>query len=113
MPALLVLRGPSIKGTVCRPPKRKAHQGLPWSLESGLHDFRRTAVRNLVRSGVPDTVSDEDGHKTQIVFDRYDITSEADLRDALGRVDLRDRDKSRGQSQYCKVGCQQAKRLTC
>jgi hypothetical protein len=72
---------------VCRPPKRKAHQGLPWSLESGLHDFRRTAVRNLVRSGVPDTVSDEDGHKTQIVFDRYDITSEADLRDALGRVD--------------------------
>jgi hypothetical protein len=44
-------------------------------------------VRNLVRSGVPDTVAMKiTGHKTHSVFDRYDITSEADIREGLGRV---------------------------
>jgi integrase len=44
------------------------------------HDFRRSAVRNLVRSGVPEkTAMDWTGHLTRSIFNRYDITSTSDL----------------------------------
>jgi integrase len=65
--------------TACR------RAGLPGKIP---HDFRRTAVRNLERAGVPRSVAMAmTGHKTESVYRRYDIVSERDLFDAAARID--------------------------
>jgi integrase len=72
--------------------KRGPKQGQPMiekvKADSVLHDFRRTAVRNLERSGIPRKVAMQlTGHLTESVYQRYDIVSESDLLIAAEKLD--------------------------
>ena len=65
----------------------RRNAGAPGMLR---HDFRRTAVRNLVNAGVPERVAMTiTGHKTRAVFDRYHIVSPGDLEEATRKLEAR------------------------
>jgi integrase len=58
--------------------------GVPGRL---VHDFRRTAVRNLERAGVPrSSAMAMTGHKTEAVYRRYAITGSAMLQEAAEKL---------------------------
>lgn len=65
------------------------------------HDFRRTAVRNLERAGVPRSVAMKlTGHKTESVYRRYAIVSEADLSEGLKKLALLHEGERKHENRY-------------
>ena len=53
-----------------------------------LHDFRRSGVRNLIRSGVPRRIAMKiSGRLTESTFERYNIVDSTDLHEAMAKVE--------------------------
>jgi integrase len=62
-----------------------ADAGVPGRIP---HDFRRTAVRNLERAGVPRSAAMKMvGHRTEAIYRRYAIVDEATLKESALKLD--------------------------
>jgi integrase len=66
----------------------EASEGIPSNLL--LHDFRRSAARNLLGTGVNQDVAMRiTGRKTASMFSRCNIVAETDLAEAAEKLELR------------------------
>jgi integrase len=62
----------------------KDEKGVVRYVGRHFHDFRRTAARNMIRAGVPQSIAMRvTGHDTEAMFRRYDIADDRDKAAAL------------------------------
>jgi integrase len=84
----------------------EASEGIPSNLL--LHDFRRSAARNLLGAGVNQDVAMRiTGHKTASMFSRYNIVAESDLAEAAEKLELKrsaTKAKAEQQTQTAEIG---------
>jgi integrase len=77
-------KGRQLKGFTKAWRKACRDAGVPGRIP---HDFRRTAVRNLERAGVPrSTAMAMVGHRTEAIYRRYAIVDEAMLREGATKL---------------------------
>jgi integrase len=70
------------------PAKRKNGEEYDRYVGLNLHDFRRSAIRNMTRRGVGTTTAMKiSGHKTEAVFRRYNIVDERDIAEATRLIE--------------------------
>jgi integrase len=61
--------------------------GVKLSRDRVFHSMRASAARNITAAGIPERVAMQlMGHKTRSMFERYSITTEGDLHEAVGRL---------------------------
>jgi integrase len=70
------------------PAKRGKGEDYMQYVGLNLYDFRRSAIRNMTRRGISETVAMKiSGHKTASVFRRYNITDLCDLAEATNKIE--------------------------